>query len=102
MKRRQFLRGLLLAPLALVSARTLCADQTILDAETMKKILRPPTPDDDAFIDRVVAQVKKGKLPASLVDSTLQWARKKSKRRFHYFKQALILRAAQQGIVVQS
>jgi hypothetical protein len=102
MIRRQFLYGLLMAPLALVSAGMLFADQTILDAGTMKKILRPPTPDDSAFIDRVVDQVKKGKLPADLVDSTLHWARKKSKRRFQYFKQALILRAAQQGIVVQS
>jgi hypothetical protein len=101
MIRRQFLAGLLLAPLTLVCSSALFADQTILDAEMMKKLLRPPTPDDDAFIDRVANQVKKGILPASLVDSTLQWARKKSKRRFNYFKQALILRAAQQGIVVK-
>ena len=102
MFRRQFLSGLLLAPLALFSSRTLLADQTIVDADTMKKILRPATPDDNAFIDRVVKKVSKGKLPADLVDSTFEWARKKGKNRFQYFKQALILRAAQQGIVVQS
>jgi hypothetical protein len=77
------------------------ADQTILDADTMKKVLRPPTPDDAAFIDRVVKLVSKGKLPADLVDSTLQWARKKNKRRFNYFKQALILRAADRGITIK-
>jgi hypothetical protein len=102
MFRRQFLYGLLLAPLALVSSQTLLADQTIVDADTMKKILRPATPDDNAFIDRVVNMVSKGTLPADLVNSTFQWARKKGKHRFQYFKQALILRAADQGIVVQS
>jgi hypothetical protein len=99
MLRRQFLFSLLLAPLALVSAKTIRADQPILDAAIMKKILRPPTPDDNAFIDALVDKVKKGKVPADLVDSTLQWARKKYvKNRFQYFKQALILRAAQQGV----
>jgi hypothetical protein len=99
MLRRQFLFSLLLAPLALVSVKTLRADQPILDADIMKKILRPPTPDGNAFIDKLVNKVKKGKVPADLVDSTVQWARKKnSKNRFQYFKQALILRAAQQGV----
>jgi hypothetical protein len=101
MFRRQFLYGLFMTPLALLSTQAVFADQIILDVDTMKKILKPPTPDDDAFIDRVVAKVKEGTLPADLVDSTLRWAMKKSKRRFHYFKQALILRAAQQGIVVK-
>ncbi len=78
MFRRQFLYGLLLAPLALVSAHTLLADQTIVDADTMKKILRPATPDNNAFIDRVVAMVDKGALPADLVNSTFQLARKKA------------------------
>jgi hypothetical protein len=100
MLRRQFLRGMLVAPLVLGMTPALLADQTILDAEAMKRVLRPPTEADNAFIDNVVAMVQRGKLPASLVDSTLQWARKKSKRRFHYFKQALILRAKEQGIVV--
>jgi hypothetical protein len=93
---------LLLAPLALLSSRTLRADQTIVDADAMKKILRPPTPEDSVFIEKMVDLVKKGQLPADLVDSTLQWARKKGKHRFQYFKQALILRAADRGIVIQS
>jgi hypothetical protein len=100
MFRREFLIGLLLAPLALVSSRTLLADQTILDVETMKRILKPPTPDDSAFIDRIVKMVQRGKLPADLVDTTLKWARKKSKHRFHYFKQGLIVRAADRGITI--
>ncbi len=99
MFRRHFLLSLLLAPLAMISAKTAHADQIILDAAIMKKILRPPTPDDNTFIDNLVDKVAKGKVPADLVDSTLKWARKKYvKNRFQYFKQALILRAAQQGI----
>ncbi len=45
--------------------------------------------------------VNKGTLPADLLNSTFQWARRKGKHRFHYFKQALILRAAQQGIAIR-
>jgi hypothetical protein len=101
MFRRQFLAGLLFAPLALVSSQVLAAGQIVVDADTMKKVLRAPTPDDNAFIDRVFRMVDRGLLPADLVNSTFQWARKKGKNRFHYFKQALILRAADQGITVQ-
>lgn len=101
MFRRHFLLGLLLAPLALISTKSLHADQPIFDVEIMKKILRPPTPADSRFLERLVNKVKDGKVPADLVDSTLQWARKKyAKNRFEYFKQALILRAAQQGITL--
>jgi hypothetical protein len=98
MFRRQFLIGLLLAPLALVSTRSVRADQFFLDADTVKKILRPPTDDDAKWIDKLVKKVNKGKIPADLVEGTLIWARKKGKNRFEYFKQALILRAAQQGV----
>lgn len=101
MLRRQFLAGLLLAPLALVSSQVLAAGAIVVDADTMKKVLRAPTPDDNAFIDRIFAMVDKGKLPGDLVNSTFQWARKKGKNRFHYFKNALILRAADQGITVR-
>jgi hypothetical protein len=101
MFRRQFLSGLLLAPLVLISSQTIFADQTIVDADAMKKLLKPPTPDDNAFIDRIVRMVNKGKLPPDLVDTTLKWARKKGKHRFQYFKEALILRAADRGIVVK-
>jgi hypothetical protein len=100
MRRRLFLFGLLLAPLALIAAPLAFADQPIVDAQMMKTILRPPTPQDEAFIDRIVKKVQRGKLPADLVDSTLDWARKKNKHRFNYFKQALILRAEQQGITL--
>jgi hypothetical protein len=102
MFRRKFLIGLLLAPLMLVSTPTVFADQPFLDAETLKKVLRPPTDDDAKWIDKIVNKVNKGKLPLDLVESTFLWSRKKGKNRFEYFKHALILRAAQQGIVIKS
>jgi hypothetical protein len=73
-----------------------------LDAEKIKVALRTVTPDDEAFVDRVVAMVKEGKLPVDLVNSTLQWARKKQAYQFQYFKRAIILRAAKQGISITS
>ena len=102
MFRRQFLFGLLLVPLALGSSQAFGADRTILDADTMKKVLRPPTDADGKWIDKVVKLVDKGKLPVDLVDSTFQWSRKKGKNRFQYFKRGLILRAAERGIVLKS
>jgi hypothetical protein len=101
MFRRKFLIGLLLAPLALAAAPALCQEQPIFDADTMKKILRPPTEEDALWLDKIVKKVNRGKLPVDLVESTLIWARKKGKNRFEYFKNALILRAERQGISIK-
>jgi hypothetical protein len=77
------------------------AGSTRLDAATMKAALRTDTIEEGGFIDYVLDKVKKGTLPADLVDSTFQWARKKPyKHRFQYFKQALIVRAAAIGITI--
>jgi hypothetical protein len=73
-----------------------------LDADEIKVALRTVTPDDNAFVERVVNMVNAEKLPAELVNSTLQWARKKPVYQFQYFKRALILRAAKQGITIPS
>jgi hypothetical protein len=93
---------MLLALLAfsMVSAR-IQADSTRLDAETMKAALRTTTIEEGGFIDYVLGLVSKGKLPGELVDSTFEWARKKpTKHRFQYFKQGLIVRAANIGIKI--
>lgn len=75
------------------------ADTTRLDAATMKAALRTATVEEGGFIDSVLVQVGKGKIPADLVDSTFQWARKKPyKHRFQYFRLALIVRADNIGI----
>lgn len=71
---------------------------TRLDSEVMKAALRTATPEEEGFIGRVVDLVDQGALPASLVDTTFQWARRKGRHQFQYFKRAMILRAAQVGV----
>ena len=98
-------RTLLIALLAMLAfsliSTKLQADSTRLDAETMKAALRTTGIEEGGFIDYVLGLVNKGKLPADLVDSTFEWARKKPyKHRFQYFKQGLIVRAAGIGIKI--
>jgi hypothetical protein len=83
--------------LAMPWARAANADVQ-LTAEVMKIALRTATPQEDGFIEYVLARVDKGTLPLDLVQSTFLWAKKKSHRKFFYFKQGLILRAAERGI----
>ncbi len=92
----------LLALLVLASISTaLRAEKSRLDADTMKAALRTTTIEENGFIDYVLTKVSKGLLPADLVDSTFQWARKKPYRhRFQYFRQGLIVRAAKLGIEI--
>lgn len=80
-------------------SRATAADTVRLDAAAIKAALHTATVEEGGFIDYVLAKVKKGDLPAGLVDGTFQWARKKpTKYRFQYFKKALIVRAADMGI----
>ena len=86
----------------LLSAAIIAADRaaaaTALDAEKMKAALVTAKPEENGFVDRVVAMTKQGQLPVSLVESTFQWARKRPQYRFQFFKRALIVRAAKIGI----
>ncbi len=72
-----------------------------LDADTLKVALRVGRPQDKKFIDRVVAMMKAGDLPRSIVQKSFLWARKKRKHKFEYFKRAVIVLAAKKGIVVK-
>jgi len=73
----------------------LAAEQAPLDAEKMKVALRTDTQEEDGFIDAVVDLVNQGKLSRSLVESTFQWARKKERLRFQYFKHGLLKRLSE-------
>ena len=73
--------------------------------EEMKNALKTARPEEDGFIDDVVDRVNNAdrpsneRLPASMVESTFQWARSKNTRhRFQYFRRALIIRAARIGV----
>lgn len=89
---------LLLVVLLLASSLVPTAEAGVLDADVMRVVLHTATPQEEGFIDYVVSRVDKGTLPLDLVQSTFLWARKKPRRKFFYFKQGLILRAAAQGI----
>ena len=74
------------------------AEASPLDASTMKVALHTATPEEDGFIEYVLARVDAGTLPLDLVESTFLWAKKKRTNKFQYFKRGLILRAEEKGI----
>jgi hypothetical protein len=76
------------------------AQAGVLDPQVMKVVLHTSAAQDEGFIDYVVYRVDRGTLPLDLVQSTFLWARKKHTKKFFYFKQGLILRAAAQGITL--
>ncbi len=69
-----------------------------LDAPTIKAALRTATPEDQGFVEKVVRLMDKGKLPRPLVETTFDWARRKDRHRFQYFKEALTIQAAKLGL----
>jgi hypothetical protein len=65
----------------------------------MKDVLRTRSPDEEAYLTYIATLVAQGRLPRDLTLSTFQWARKKPyPKKVEYFKQAIIQRAAEQGI----
>jgi hypothetical protein len=93
---------LLVVVLAVVlAASARAADTGGLTAENMKVALHTATVQEGNFIERVLARVKRGTLPLDLVQSTFLWAKKKPNKKFFYFKQGLILRAADRGIHIE-
>ena len=98
MMNRACLSVVVLALLAAAWTRPAEAGSFPLDADTMRAALRTAAPEEDGFIDIVLAKVNAGILPQDLVQSTFLWARKKPARKFQYFKQGLILRAKAAGI----
>src|SRR5262245_46550024 len=56
------------------------------------------TPEEQAFVNRVVALVKSGDLPLDMVQGTFLWARRKWPYPMQYFQRALTLRAREIGV----
>ena len=81
---------------ALMAAHVARADE--FDPEQIKAALHTATEEEGGFIDNAVSLVKAGTLPRDIFASTFLWARKKPRRKFQYFKQALTLRAAEVGV----
>ena len=59
--------------------------------------LKPRTPQEYAFLDRVLRLVEQDELPRVLVQQMFQWARGKRPYPFTYFQRGLIERAAREG-----
>lgn len=69
--------------------------------EELEKGLKARRPEEFEFIARVVQMVEKKQLPLDLVNSTFQWARKRTRFERYpcvFFERALRLRAAKLGI----
>jgi len=89
----------LLVVLALLATALIpTAEAGVLDPDVMKVVLHTATPQEQGFIEYVVARVDKGTLPLDLVQSTFLWQEKNLARSSFYFQQGLILRAADRGI----
>jgi hypothetical protein len=89
--------------LALLAAQAANAQQVNypLDAETLKDTMRTRDPDEEIYLTYVAALVEQGQLSRDLVASTLKWAmRKPDPKKTQYFKQALILRANDAGVML--
>jgi hypothetical protein len=71
---------------------------TVTLREQLEFGLLARTPDERAFVSKVVALVNDGTLPQSLVQSTFLWARYKKPYPMPFFQQALKLRAQAVGI----
>jgi hypothetical protein len=63
--------------------------------------LRTFQPDQQAFLDRVVAKVDSGEIPRAMVNVVFVWAKKRNpKVPFPYFQIALRLLAEKRGVTI--
>ncbi len=81
-----------------LSTDGLANDRGRLDAEAMKTALRTDRVEEDDFITYVVRLTRLGILPRDTVEAAFLWARRKAVHRFQYFREAVIHRAAEEGI----
>ncbi len=96
---KQSLVLLLLSAAILAAAnQPVAAQQTRLDAATIKAGLRTTTTEEKGFVDRVLLLVDQKTLPQSMVHSTYFWAKKKPRHKFQYFRFAMIVRASRIGV----
>lgn len=98
---RKSLPIVLVVMLVLVlGSRDVARAATQLDVQTIKAGLKTVDEEEQGFIERAVAQMKAGILPRKTLETAFLWAKRKPTRQFQYFRRALILLAARQGIKV--
>ena len=57
----------------------------------MKAALQTISVEDKGFVEKVVWMSKEGELPPIVVDEMFEWARKKPRYQFEYFKRGLTM-----------
>ena len=107
MDRRQFFRqtgrgtALTLLMVAPVAAQRITNTIPTTRLRDMLRVeLEPRTPDELAYLERVVLMVKRRELPLSLVLRIFDWAREIEPYPFPYFQRALTIQAKRLGIVL--
>ena len=99
---RKSLPIILVVTLVLVlGSRDVARAATQLDVQTIKAGLKTVDEEQQGFIERAVAQMKAGILPRKTLETAFLWAKRKPTHKFQYFRRALILLAARQGIKVR-
>jgi len=94
---RAWVGRLLLLLIAIALTAGLCSPcpaSDRLDADTIKAGLRTTTIEEEGYVARVLHMADEGQIPYSMIDSTFQWARKKPRHKFQYFKHAMDIRIA--------
>jgi hypothetical protein len=71
-----------------------------LDADAIKAALRTTVVEDNNYTAFLVTLADQGRLPRALIDTSMDWARKRAKLQFQYFKQAVIILAGRDGITL--
>jgi hypothetical protein len=71
-----------------------------LDPDTIKAVLRTTVVEDDNYTLFLTTLANQGRLSRDLVNSSLEWARKKATNKYQYFKQAVIAQADHVGIAL--
>jgi hypothetical protein len=69
--------------------------------EQLESGLRPRSPAEFAYVQRVVELTRENKLPLKLVKVTFNWARRKRPYPFPYFQRALTIELAKRGIRIR-
>jgi hypothetical protein len=101
MSRKSLSIVLLVLLLAVGATRGAARAATDLDAPTIKAALQTVDKEEQGFVERAVAQVAAGTLPRKTLETAFLWAKRKPSNKFQYFRRALILLAARQGIIVK-
>lgn len=97
--RRTFIRSLAIGAIAFFTGN-LFADESKLDAESLKYELEAKGTVEETFIETVVAMRDKNIIPEKYLYSSYKYAMRKPKNRFAYFARAITKICKDAGITI--